>query len=370
MAPTWLFAADRGGTFTDLVGIDPNGAVHSRKLRSISPAYDDAVVAGVRELLQVPQGEPIPAEQISTIRIGTTVATNALLERKGEVTGLLITNGFADLLEIGTQARPDIFALAIEKPIQLYQQVGEVSERIDAQGQPVIALNEAQVIEQLQQWRATGIRAIAIALMHSWINPAHELRVGQLARDAGFTQVSLSHQCMRVIKLVNRAQTSLVDAYLSPVLMRYVDRLKSGLGKVNLEFMQSSGGLTDATAFSGKEAVLSGPAGGVVAVAGHANQHSQLIGFDMGGTSTDVCRFGGNYEWGRRQRIPGRRSSAGHQNQESSLHQRQRFLSAACWRDRRCQRSLPHGGIHSYHRNGRHRWRCRPYQTRSVMASG
>lgn len=297
MPNSWLFAADRGGTFTDLIGIDPQRQIHTRKLRSLSPAYDDAVVAGIRQMLKLTAEQSIPAERIATLRIGTTVATNALLERKGESTALLITGGFGDLLEIGNQSRPDIFALAIEKPDQLYQQVGEVTERLDASGNLLTPLDEQPVIDQLEKWQAAGIRAIAVALMHSWINPVHELRVGALAAQAGFTQISLSHHCMRLIKLVNRAQTTMVDAYLSPVLLRYVNQLQQALGAVPLEFMQSSGGLTDVTAFTGKEAVLSGPAGGVVAVAQLAEQHPQLIGFDMGGTSTDVCRYGGQFEY-------------------------------------------------------------------------
>jgi len=298
---SWLFAADRGGTFTDLIGIDPDGQIHSRKLRSESPAYADAAIAGIRQLLQLADHEPIPRSQVAAIRIGTTVATNALLERKGEPTALLITKGFGDLLEIGNQSRPDIFALAIDKPEQLYQQVSEVSERLDASGQVLLTLDEKPIIDQLNRWQQQGIGAIAVALMHSWVTPVHELRIGELAAAAGFKQISLSHQCMRLIKLVNRAQTTLVDAYLSPVLLRYVKQLKQALGDIPLEFMQSSGGLANANAFTGKEAVLSGPAGGVVAVAQLADQHlqkqSQLIGFDMGGTSTDVCRFGGNFEY-------------------------------------------------------------------------
>ncbi|MEL0083878.1 MAG: hydantoinase/oxoprolinase family protein, partial [Gammaproteobacteria bacterium] len=297
MSQRWLFAADRGGTFTDLIGIAPDGVIHSRKLRSQSPAYADAAVAGIRQLLQLSDNQPIPSDQVSVVRIGTTVATNALLERKGEPTALLITRGFGDLLPIGNQARPDIFALAIEKPEQLYQQVGEVKERLDAAGEVILALDEAPIVERLQDWKASGITAIAVALMHSWINPVHEIRIGQLAAEAGFKQISLSHRCMRLIKLVNRAQTTLVDAYLSPVLLRYVNRLQSELGTIPLEFMQSSGGLADAGTFTGKEAVLSGPAGGVVAVAQRVDQHPQLIGFDMGGTSTDVCRYGGEFEF-------------------------------------------------------------------------
>ena len=301
MANSWLFAADRGGTFTDLIGIDPKGRIHSRKLRSESPAYADAAIAGIRQLLQLADDEPIPPDQVTAIRIGTTVATNALLERKGEPTALLITKGFGDLLEIGNQSRPDIFALAIEKPEQLYQQVSEVNERLDASGEIILDLDEQPIIDQLQHWQKQGIGAIAVALMHSWINPIHELRIGELAVAAGFKQISLSHQCMRLIKLVNRAQTTLVDAYLSPILLRYVNQLQQELGDIPLEFMQSSGGLSDANSFTGKEAVLSGPAGGVVAVAQLADQHpekqSQLIGFDMGGTSTDVCRYGGEFEY-------------------------------------------------------------------------
>ena len=298
MHNAWLFAADRGGTFTDLIGIAPDGQVHSRKLRSESPAYADAAIAGIRQLLKLAEHEPIPADQVRAIRIGTTVATNALLERKGEPTALLITQGFGDLLAIGNQSRPDIFALAIEKPPQLYQQVTEVSERLDASGQVILPLDEQPIIDQLQKWRQRGIGAIAVALMHGWVNPVHELRIGELAADAGFTQISLSHHCMRLIKLVNRAQTTLVDAYLSPVLLRYVNQLQKTLGAIPLEFMQSSGGLTHASAFSGKEAVLSGPAGGVVAVAQLASPvHPELIGFDMGGTSTDVCRYGGEFEY-------------------------------------------------------------------------
>ncbi|MGK2942059.1 MAG: hydantoinase/oxoprolinase family protein, partial [Immundisolibacter sp.] len=295
----WRFAADRGGTFTDLIGIDPAGSLHTRKLLSVSPAYPDAVAAGVRDLLGLAPGDQVPAGQVASLRIGTTVATNALLEGRGARVGLVLTRGFGDLLEIGHQARPHLFELAIRKPRQLYQRVVEVAGRLDANGAQLEALDETGATQALAGLRAQGVEAVSIVLLHAWRNPTHELRLGELAHAAGFTQVSLSHGCGGRIRVVERAQTCVLDAYLSPVLATYLGLLSAQLGPLPVEFMQSGGGLAPAALCSGKDAVLSGPAGGVVAVASLAGQtgHLPLIGFDMGGTSTDVCRYDGQFDY-------------------------------------------------------------------------
>lgn len=299
----WEFWIDRGGTFTDVVGRAPDGRLVTAKLLSENPErYPDAAVQGIRDCLGLRDGDTIPDGAIAAVKMGTTVATNALLERKGERVALLITEGFGDLLRIGTQARPSLFDLNIRRPDLLYEQVFEIPGRLDAEGLEVRPLDEAAVIAALQAARADGIAAVAVALMHGHVNPDHEARVGELARAAGFTQISLSHQVSRLAKLVPRGDTTVVDAYLSPILRRYVAQVEGALdmGRATgrLLFMQSNGGLTEAGRFQGKDAILSGPAGGIVGMVstGEAAGFDRLIGFDMGGTSTDVSHYAGVYE--------------------------------------------------------------------------
>jgi 5-oxoprolinase (ATP-hydrolysing) len=299
----WEFWIDRGGTFTDVVGRAPDGRLVTAKLLSENPErYPDAAVQGIRDCLGLKAGEPIPDGAIAAVKMGTTVATNALLERKGERVALLITEGFGDLLRIGTQARPSLFELNILRPDLLYEQVFEIPGRLDAEGAEFRPLDEAAVISALSQARAEGIAAVAVALMHGHVNPVHEARVGELAREAGFSQISLSHQVSRLAKLVPRGDTTVVDAYLSPILRRYVAQVEGALdmGRATgrLLFMQSNGGLTEAGRFQGKDAILSGPAGGIVGMVrtGEAAGFDWLIGFDMGGTSTDVSHYAGVYE--------------------------------------------------------------------------
>src|SRR6478672_3824480 len=264
MPGSWEFWIDRGGTFTDVIGRRPDGKLVTRKLLSENPeAYRDAAVAGIRHLLGL-----APAEQIGAVKMGTTVATNALLERKGDRTLLLITKGFRDALRIGYQARPKIFAKHIIKPEMLFEQVFEVDERVLADGTIERELNLAPVRAELERAKADGIKAIAILFMHAYRYPEHEQRVAKLARDMGFPQVSVSHEVSPLIKLVGRGDTTVVDAYLSPILRRYVATVDSELDAkrsgARLMFMMSSGGLTAAELFRGKDAILSGPAGGVV----------------------------------------------------------------------------------------------------------
>ncbi|PSC06819.1 5-oxoprolinase [Alsobacter soli] len=299
----WDFWIDRGGTFTDVVGRDPSGALHARKLLSENPeAYRDAAVQGIRDLLGLAPGAAIPAGAIGDVRMGTTVATNALLERKGERTLLVTTKGFRDALRIGYQARPHIFAKAIVKPEQLYAEVVEVAERVRADGTVEQAPDLAAVRAQLEAAKAAGFQAVAVVFMHAYRYPEHERQVGALARELGFPQVSVSHEVSPLIKLVGRGDTTVVDAYLSPILGRYVQQVASELDAersgARLMFMMSSGGLTAANLFAGKDAILSGPAGGVVALAetGKEAGFGRVIGFDMGGTSTDVAHFDGEYE--------------------------------------------------------------------------
>ena len=297
---TWDFWIDRGGTFTDIVARDSQGAIRLAKLLSENPgAYRDAAIAGIRELLGVAPGAPIPSGLIGAVKMGTTVATNALLERKGDRTLLLITRGFRDALKIGYQARPEIFAKKIVKPEMLYERVAEVAERVRADGTVERAPDDAAVRRDLEAAWADGIRSVAIVFMHAWKYPEHERRIAALARAMGFPQVSVSHEVSPLIKLVGRGDTTVVDAYLSPILRRYVDEVAAELGDgPRLMFMQSSGGLTAADRFQGKDAILSGPAGGVVAAVETARLagFGKVIGFDMGGTSTDVSHFDGEYE--------------------------------------------------------------------------
>ena len=340
----WQFWIDRGGTFTDIVARSPDGKLITHKLLSDDPChYKDAAIHGIRQILGLPENAPLPAELIESVKMGTTVGTNALLERKGEQTVLVINRGFGDALRIGYQNRPDIFAQKIELPDQLYEKVIEVSGRVGADGKELVPLDLENAKKELEAAFKAGIRSAAIVLMHAYRYPEHELKLGRLAREIGFTQVSLSHQTSPLIKLVSRGETTVVDAYLSPVIRRYVNMIQeslqggregkenedgaedetekdsgdgadkesedgtkkdSGDGKENevkrspkLMFMQSSGGLTDAETFQGKDCILSGPAGGIVgAVATSKMAGAQkIITFDMGGTSTDVAQYSGEY---------------------------------------------------------------------------
>ena len=295
----WQFWIDRGGTFTDIVARRPDGAIRTHKLLSENPErYGDAALAGIREILSVKPGEAIAAHLIEAVKMGTTVATNALLERKGERTVLFITRGFRDALRIAYQNRPRLFERRIVLPEMLYGKVVEVEERVGARGKVFLPLNEKQTIANLKAAFAEGFRSIAIVLMHGYRFPAHEQALERLAREAGFTQVSVSHKVSPLMKLVGRGDTTVVDAYLSPILRRYVEGVAAELGGVRLLFMQSSGGLTDARRFQGKDAILSGPAGGIVGAARTAQLagFERIIGFDMGGTSTDVSHYAGELE--------------------------------------------------------------------------
>ena len=295
----WQFWIDRGGTFTDIVARRPDGSLATHKLLSENPEhYRDAAVQGIREVLGVAAGATIPSAQIDVVKMGTTVATNALLERKGDRTVLAITRGFRDALRIGYQARPRLFDRHIVLPELLYESVVEIDERIGAHGDVLTLFDPATARAGLQAAFDTGIRAIAITFMHAYRYPQHELACAELAREIGFTQVSVSHQVSSLIKLVGRGDTTIVDAYLSPILRRYVDQVAGELGGVKLMFMQSNGGLTDAHLFQGKDAILSGPAGGVVGAVevSAAAGFERIIGFDMGGTSTDVTHYDGEFE--------------------------------------------------------------------------
>jgi 5-oxoprolinase (ATP-hydrolysing) len=295
----WEFWIDRGGTFTDIVARRPDGRLVARKLLSDNPAaYSDAAVAGIRQLLGVEPGQEIPASQIGSVRLGTTVATNALLERKGEPTVLVITRGFGDALRIAYQNRPRIFDRRILLPEVLYDRVIEADERITASGEVLTPLDEAALAAELARACEDGYRAAAVVGMHGYRYPEHEARIGDLARAAGFTQVSESHRTSPLMKLVSRGDTTVVDAYLSPILQRYVTEVAAELSGVRLLFMQSNGGLTDAAGFRGKDSILSGPAGGIVGMARTAADagFTKTIGFDMGGTSTDVSHFAGEFE--------------------------------------------------------------------------
>ncbi|MGB1344774.1 MAG: hydantoinase B/oxoprolinase family protein [Amylibacter sp.] len=302
-ADKWQFWVDRGGTFTDIVARKPDGSLKTHKLLSENPEiYPDAAVHGIKTLLGV-TGAEVPCGKISAVKMGTTVATNALLERKGEQTLLLITKGFGDLLRIGYQNRPDLFDLDIQLPELLYDDVVEIEERVDADGAIVTELDLDGTRTELLKAFNNGFRSVAIALMHSYRHTEHEKIIGRIARQIGFQQVTLSHEASPLIKLVSRGDTAVVDAYLSPILRRYVRQVATALnaadgGCDSLMFMQSNGGLTDAKLFEGKDAILSGPAGGVVGMVRTAAdlELDRLIGFDMGGTSTDVCHYAGEFE--------------------------------------------------------------------------
>ena len=299
MTERWQFWVDRGGTFTDVVARDPDGRLITHKLLSENPErYADAPLQGMRDLLGLAVDAPLPAERIGSVKMGTTVATNALLERKGDRCTLLVTEGFADALRIAYQNRPDIFAREIHLPEMIYEQVVEVPGRFDAAGEELVPLDLAVAEAGLRSAFEAGIRAIAIVFMHGYRFPDHERRVAEAARKIGFTQVSASHEVSPVMKMVSRGDTAVVDAYLSPLLRRYVDRIAGALEGTRLMFMQSSGGLTDARLFQGKDSVLSGPAGGVVGAVevSRLAGFEKIISFDMGGTSTDVAHYDGEYE--------------------------------------------------------------------------
>jgi 5-oxoprolinase (ATP-hydrolysing) len=295
----WQFWIDRGGTFTDIVARKPDGSLVTHKLLSENPEqYRDAAVAGIRHLLGLQPGEAVTPERVECVKMGTTVATNALLERKGEPTLLVTTRGFRDALRIAYQNRPRLFDRRIVLPELLYSEVIEAQERLNAQGEVLHVLEEVTLRADLQAAFDRGLRSVAIVFMHGYRFAGHEQAASRLAREVGFTQVSTSHETSPMMKFVSRGDTTVVDAYLSPILRRYVEQVAGEMPGVKLFFMQSSGGLADARAFQGKDAILSGPAGGIVGMArtaGLAGQH-KVIGFDMGGTSTDVSHFAGEFE--------------------------------------------------------------------------
>ncbi len=296
---SWQFWIDRGGTFTDFVAQAPDGRLITHKLLSENPErYEDAAMQGIRDLLGLKAGAPIPAEVIDTVKMGTTVATNALLERKGERTVLVITKGFRDALRIGYQNRPSLFAREIALPELLYERVIEVDQRHSADGDELVPLDRKGARAALQKAHDDGIQSAAIVFVHGYRHDDHEVAVAGIAREIGFDQVSVSHEVSPLMKLVGRGDTTVVDAYVSPILRRYVDLIRNHLGDARLMFMQSNGGLADARFFRGKDSILSGPAGGIVgavrtsAMAGY----DKIVSFDMGGTSTDVAHYDGEYE--------------------------------------------------------------------------
>lgn len=295
----WQFWIDRGGTFTDVVAQRPDGTVVTHKLLSDNPdRYQDAALAGIRAMLGLSPQASLPAEHLQHVKMGTTVATNALLERTGERTLLVITRGFRDALRIGDQARPNIFARRIELPEPLYEQIIEVDERLSASGEVVQVLDTNAARRELRAAFDAGIRACAVCLLHGYRYPDHECQVAEIAREIGFTQVSVSHEVSPLMHLVSRGDTTVVDAYLSPLLRRYAEHMAAALGNTPLLFMKSDGGLADERYFAGKDAIFSGPAGGVVGCArtGWMAGFERIIGFDMGGTSTDVCHYAGELE--------------------------------------------------------------------------
>ncbi|WND03900.1 hydantoinase B/oxoprolinase family protein [Temperatibacter marinus] len=308
MSNKWQFWIDRGGTFTDIVAKAPDGHIQTRKLLSENPeAYEDAALHGIRSFLGLDPKAPIPSEEIDAVKMGTTVATNALLEKKGDPVVLLVTKGYRDILDIGYQARPDTFALEIKKPALLYQKVIEVEERILSEGRIETPLNEEAIHADLVAAYSEGYRSIAVALMHAYKYPAHEQAIAAIARRVGYTQISISRDVSPLTKIVARGQTTVVDAYLTPILRRYVDKISAALDKTasakekpsqNVLFMQSSGGLTAADRFRGRDAILSGPAGGIIGAVKTAELagFDKVIGFDMGGTSTDVFHYAGSFE--------------------------------------------------------------------------
>ncbi len=305
----WTFWIDRGGTFTDVIGRSPDGAEQTLKLLSASPSYADAAVEAMRRLLGVSDGDRFPADRVAAIKMGTTVATNALLERKGARTLLVVTRGFADSILIGDQSRPDLFALDILRPDPLYAGVVEADERLASDGAVVTPLDVLALTASLATARDDGFTSVAIAFLHSDLNPAHEQKAGEIARAAGFDYVALSHEASPLPRFVPRAETAVADAYLTPILRAYVQQVAEAVDGAPLWFMTSAGQLVRAEAFRGKDAVVSGPAGGVVGVAetARAAGSSAVLGFDMGGTSTDVCRFAGTLERRDTARVAGAR---------------------------------------------------------------
>lgn len=310
----WQFYIDRGGTFTDIVARTPHDQIIAHKLLSENPEqYQDAPIQGIRDIMGIPPQQPIPTAQIEVVKMGTTVATNALLERKGDRVVLLITKGFKDALRIGYQNRPDIFAREIILPSMLYEAVVEIDERYDAQGNELKPVDYQAVMRDLQRVYNTGIRCCAIVLMHGYRYSQHEIQVAQIAQEVGFTQISISHQVSPLMKLVSRGDTTVVDAYLTPILRRYIDRITNQLPDIKLMFMKSDGGLVSADKFQGKDSILSGPAGGIVGAVQTSQRagFEKIITFDMGGTSTDVAHYAGKYEReldseiaGTRMRVP------------------------------------------------------------------
>ena len=295
----WQFWIDRGGTFTDVVALRPDGTLATMKLLSENPRhYRDAALAAIRRFLQLSPDAAIPPALVESVRMGTTVATNALLERQGEPTVLVVTRGFADVPRIGTQDRPRLFDRRIVLPALLHARVIEADERVRADGTVERALDEAGLEERLREAWHEGFRAVAIAFVHGYRHPEHELRAAAVAERIGMRKVSLSHRMTALMKFVGRADTAVADAYLTPILRRYVDDVARELGGVRLMFMQSNGGLVDAQLFQGRDAVLSGPAGGIVGMARSAEACgvTHAIGFDMGGTSTDVAHYAGEFE--------------------------------------------------------------------------
>ena len=300
----WQFWIDRGGTFTDIIGQSPTGKITTHKLLSENARqYPDAAIQGIRDLLSLKESQVIPIDQIDSIKMGTTVATNALLERKGEDTLLAITSGFADVLRIGYQQRPKLFSLDIKLPDMLYSKIVEIEERVDVNGEILTKLDTFKAEKLLKNAFDEGYKSIAIVLLHGYRYQDHEKKLSLIAKNIGFKQISVSHKVSPLMKIIPRGDTTVVDAYLSPILRRYVVQVKNALGSVKQEsgklmFMQSNGGLTDANYFQGKDAILSGPAGGVVGMVktGEKIGLKKLIGFDMGGTSTDVCHYNGEYE--------------------------------------------------------------------------
>ena len=295
----WQFWIDRGGTFTDIIARSSTGETENLKLLSENPGhYPDAAIDGIRRILEVAPGAAIPTEQIDCVKMGTTVATNALLERKGEPTVLVTSKGFRDALRIGYQNRPELFELNIHLPEILYSRVIEASERVSADGQVITALNETDLAEQLSAAFSDGFRSVAIVFMHGYKFVIHELKADEIARKSGFTQVTTSHETSPLVRFVSRGDTTVANAYLTPILHRYVQQVASELQGVDLQFMQSSGGLASASGFQGKDSVLSGPAGGVIGMVRTAamNDIHKVIGFDMGGTSTDVAHYNNELE--------------------------------------------------------------------------
>lgn len=313
-AQRWQFYIDRGGTFTDIVAKTPQDKIIVHKLLSENPEqYRDAPIQGIRDVMGIANNEPIPTAQIEVVKMGTTVATNALLERKGDRVVLAITRGFKDALRIGYQNRPDIFARQIVLPSMLYESVVEIDERYDSKGNELKPVDRQQVRKDLQAAYNKGINCCAIVLMHGYRYTQHELEVAEIAREIGFTQISISHRVSPLMKLVSRGDTTVVDAYLTPILRRYIDRLASQLPNTQLMFMKSDGGLANAANFQGKDSILSGPAGGIVGAVqtSHRAGFDKIVTFDMGGTSTDVAHYAGEYEReldleiaGARMRVP------------------------------------------------------------------